>query len=57
MSLIQDLTVEAKFYAAMHQLAREAWRRNLTVDAMLALTILVDVPDESEPAPEPPCTT
>lgn len=57
MNLLQDLTVEANFYAAMHRLAAEAWRRNLTVDAMLALTIVVDQLDEAEVQAEPPCPT
>lgn len=48
MGLIDDLTVEVDFYAAMHELAVVAWRKDLTVEALLTLTELLDWPDRPE---------
>nr|MDT0662864.1 hypothetical protein [Micromonospora sp. DSM 115978] len=40
--MLDDLMVESSFYAAMHELAILAWRRELTVEALLKMTELVD---------------
>nr|MDT0661740.1 hypothetical protein [Micromonospora sp. DSM 115978] len=47
-----DLMVEAHFYRAMHELAIVAWRRELTVEALLALTEVVE-PSETTVVVEP----
>ena len=47
-SAAESLTDESQFYVAMHELAREAWKLNLTVDALLILTELV-LPDGPQP--------
>nr|MDT0657261.1 hypothetical protein [Micromonospora sp. DSM 115978] len=41
MSVLDDLMIEARFYRAMHELAITAWRNELTVEALLALTEVV----------------
>lgn len=42
MSVLEDLMIETRFYAAMHELAILAWKKELTVEALLQMTELVD---------------
>jgi len=52
MGALDELTVECRFYAAMHELARLAWQHNMTVDALLTLTeLLIPDPDDEAECP------
>ena len=42
MSVLDDLTVEVRFYRAMHELAVMAWKKDLTVEALLSMSELVE---------------
>jgi hypothetical protein len=50
-SLLDELTVEARFYRSMHELTILAWRKGLTVEALLMLAELVE--PLTDPADEP----
>ncbi|GIG93851.1 hypothetical protein Pma05_04240 [Plantactinospora mayteni] len=47
---LEELTQRKPFYATMRLLTEAAWRRNLTVEALLALTDLLDPPQDAEAA-------
>nr|MDT0658321.1 hypothetical protein [Micromonospora sp. DSM 115978] len=51
MSLLDELMVEARFYRAMHELTILAWRKGLTVEALLMMTELVDPLSDDAPPP------
>lgn len=42
MGVLDELTVESRFHAAVHELAALAWRDGLAMEALLALAELVD---------------
>ncbi|MGW4461105.1 hypothetical protein [Micromonospora sp. NPDC004704] len=42
MSAPHQLTKEPEFYGEMHRLAEVAWKKNMTVEALLTLTELVE---------------
>ncbi|MFI6760565.1 hypothetical protein ACIBF5_15665 [Micromonospora sp. NPDC050417] len=42
MRALDQLTKEPEFYGEMHRLAEVAWKRNMTVDALLMLTELLE---------------
>ncbi|MFY1670018.1 hypothetical protein ACN27G_08665 [Plantactinospora sp. WMMB334] len=45
---LEELTHEEPFYAAVRLLAETAWRRRMTVEALLALTDLLDPLDDPD---------
>ncbi|MEN3610790.1 hypothetical protein [Plantactinospora sp. ZYX-F-223] len=52
---LEELTHQEPFYAAMRMMTETAWRRNMTVEALLALTELLDPIDDAkaaQPIPE-----
>ncbi|MDG4827894.1 hypothetical protein O7627_01090 [Solwaraspora sp. WMMD1047] len=51
MSLLDELTVQVRFYQAMHELAILAWSKGLTVEALLTLAELVDPLAEAATVP------
>ncbi|WP_159079534.1 hypothetical protein [Plantactinospora sp. BC1] len=44
---LEELTHREPFYAAMRLLTETAWRRNMTVEALLTLTELLDPTDDT----------
>lgn len=42
MSLLEDLSIETQFYAAMHELTALAWAKGMTVEALLTMAELVE---------------
>ncbi|GAB3975457.1 hypothetical protein V1634_32765 [Plantactinospora veratri] len=44
---LEELTHRKPFYAAMRLLTETAWRRNMTVEALLTLTELLDPTDDT----------
>lgn len=51
MGLLDELMVETHFYRAMHELTVLAWKKGLTVEALLTMTELVDIQVEEAAAP------
>ncbi|MDW5329413.1 hypothetical protein [Plantactinospora sp. KLBMP9567] len=47
---LEELTHKEPFYAAMRLLTETAWRRNMTVEALLTLTELLDPADDANTA-------